>query len=574
MILTVAQIQEKIKNPNPVIVAELQQATKDDNMCAMHAKIQTKKAEIKNLPDFLLWVKALIVAEKYQIFDHLLTVPLKTVEIVQGILDELKKVFEAQDRYIDYEFSSPEQKKKFDDLRVKIGEINFWDSKGFEIMKCAPNSFVIVDLPVEQKDPSTPEPYFYTISPCDVVDTWPKLDGNLEFIIFKEGEYFIYAFDDTTFRTFKKTENGDNYILISEVRHSLGYCPANTFWGTSLNVDSKIQKQNVIIRSASWLDSLLVSITMGEHLGLYAAFPPMIGYEHKCTYVDEQSNPCDGYGQIRWMDQGSNPMSKACPNCTRARGQMYGPGSFHTAPAPTSSSDPDLMNGLKFVEPSVEGLEWIDKKIDSRIGWITYNLIGVPDEVTAEAINEKQVTTQFESRVNVLNETGDNFQRIQKWTTDTLARLQARDGFKGSTVKYGRNYFLYSAAELEAKYDKAKEGGASMYELASYRHAIIQAKFKNNPRLKQRMYIMSWLEPYPDMVVKEMTTLGIPSNLIKLKAGLDYYVSRFEREYTDVVSFMEFTPLSTKMDFIRSQLLEYIAEDMQLETATAPTPTI
>lgn len=562
---------QRIKSPNPKITAELAQAVKDDEMCAMHAKIMTNRNDIKYLQKYLLWVGALLVSEKLEVFNHLLNTPVKTVEIVQGILDELKKIFEAQDRYIDYTFSSPEQKTKFEELLAKIGEVGYWNGKGFELMKCAPNSFVIVDLPSKQVGP-IPEPYFYTIDPCDVIDTWPKLDGNLEFLIFKQGD-FIYGFDDNSFKKFKQTTSDDNeYLLVSEVFHNLGYCPANTFWGTALNVDSKIQKQNVIIKSIGWLDSLLLSITMGEHLGLYAAFPPMIGYEHKCTYVDEQSNPCDGYGIIRWQDQLGISYTKGCPNCARARSQMYGPGSFHTAPAPSTSSDPNMMDGLKFVDPSTEGLTWLDEKVDSRIGWITYNLIGVPDELTREAINEKQVVTQFESRVNVLNETGDNFQRIHKWTLDTLARLQAGPAFKGSTVKYGTDYFLYSAAQIQDKYENAKKSGAAMYELAAYRRSIIQAKYKNNPRLKQRLLIMSWLEPYPDMLVVDMTLLGIPSNLIKLKAGLDYYVSRFEREYTDVVSFMEFTPLKTKMDYITNQLLAYVEEDMALAGTPPPNP--
>lgn len=567
MILTEDQIRAKIKVPNPIIVNELAQAQKDDDLCAMHSKTQTNAAKIKALDNYKSWVKGLLVDEKFQVFCHLLQTPLLTVEIVQGILSELKKVFEAEDRYIDYQFDSPEKRKAFEKLQKQIGEIGFWQGKGFEIMKSAPNSFMIIDLPQQQKG-KTPQPYFYTISPCDVIETLPSLDSNLEFIIFRQ-DGFIYCFDDMSF--FKFTDDGKgNYPLVMTAKHNLGYTPANTFWDTAMNVDSVIQKQNVILKSIGWLNSLLATITMGEHLGWYAGFPIIIGYEHKCNYQDDYGNMCNGNGIVIWTDTYGDTQQGQCPQCAKAKSFMYGPGSYHTAPAPATSDDPDLVsNGVKFIEPSTGGLEWIEKNKDSRIAWLTYNLIGIPDGVTAEAINEKQVVSQFETQVNVLKEVTRNFERIIKFTNDTLARLQAGPGFTGSTVKLGQEYFLYSASQLQDQYSKAKTAGAASYELSTQRHVIIQTKFRNNPRMRERQYILSWLEPYPDSIVLDLTTLGIPSNLIKLKAGLDYYVSRFEREYSDIVSFMELSPLSTKMDFIKGVLLSYIADESAQDAGTS-----
>jgi hypothetical protein len=566
MTLTENEIRDRIKQPNPLIAQELGQAVKDDALCAMHAEIQTNESSIKALPDFKSWVKSIIVDEKFSVFCHLLNLPIATVEIVQNILSELKKVFEAQDRFIDYQFTSPELKKAFEAHLEKIGAVSYWHTKGFELMKTAPNSFLIIDLPDQQKGPK-PEPYFYTITPDCVIDTYPTPDNKLEFIIFRQGK-FIYAFDDVSFYKFDDNKDA-NYTLLAKVDHNLGYPPANTFWGTAMNTQTIIQKQNVILKSVGWLNSLLASIVMGEHLGWYAGFPIMIGYEHKCSYQDEFGNVCNGSGVIAWSDIHGNLQQMSCPQCSKARSMMYGPGSFHTAPAPATSDEPNLLDGVKITQPSTEGLKWMQENKDARIAWLTYNLIGIPDGVTAEAINEKQVVTQFESRVSVLNETTDNFERIIKFTTDTLARLQAGPGFKGSTVKLGKEYFLYSAEQLKQKREEAKTNGAAMYELATQRHAIIEAEYRNNPRMKQRQFILSWLEPYPDAVVNDLTALGIPSNLIKLKAGLDYYVSRFEREYTDVVSFMEPASLKTKMDFIRGVLLNYVDED----NALAGTPT-
>ncbi len=563
MKLTVPQIIEIIKSPHPGRKSDLELMTKHDKRCRFHADPETEPQLIEYLPDLKSWVQKIIHPDKFAMFEHLLTLPVATVETVSGIMDELKKVFEAQDRYVSYEFTQPELNDRWTDLRKRIGETNWWKTKGFSVMKSAINSFVIVDV-IPTQTGLFPEPYFYVIGPDDVIDALPKADSNLEYIVFKFGD-LVFAFDDGHFRSFKPGNEEQDPVLIMEVPHSLGYTPGTPFWNTDFDTESKLRKQNPMTGSLSQLDKLLVKMIMGDHLEWYAGFPVMIGIEHKCDYTDAVGNHCVS-GTV-YMGEGKEV---SCPKCAGANKSINGPGTFLKAPARSSNDDPDNMDGFRFVSPETEAINAMSGSVDRAVAWITYNMIGVPDEVTSEAINEKQVVSQFESRINVLNEVAVNFERIQQWTEDTLCRLAYGSAFIRSTVKYGSMFFLHSAEQMKANYEKAKTSGAAIYELLTQRQAIIQAEFKNNPYMKQRAMLLSWLEPYPDMLVADLSGIGVSKEFVILKAGLDNFVSRFEREFTDIVSFMATAPLKTKMDFIGNQLLEYVEEQMPEEVEPDP----
>lgn len=560
MNLTVQQIQEIIKAPNSERKAELRAMDEHDKRCSFHTEPSMEDPEYKK--NLLGFVERVIDKDKYQMFEHLLTLPIKTVEFTNGVLDDLKKVFEAQDRYEQYDFSQPELNTTWEELRKAIGEKNYWPTMGFSKMKAEINCFMIVDLPKEQNSLYA-RPYFYTITPHCVVDTMRKPDSHLEYIIFRLNGV-VYAFDDTFYRALEDKEGNR---LLSEVPHNLKYTPATPFWDVAYSTKSQLMKQGPVTNSLSQLDWLLIFMTMGDHLDWYAGFPVTIGVEHKCSYVDPLGNRCDGGTII------TGPTSSMeCPECKKANRTLYGPGSFHRAPARSSADDPDYMDSFRFVSPEFGAIESHDKRIDRKMSWLTYNIAGIPDEVAAEAINEKQVMSQFESRVNVLNEVAENFQRIQKWTCDTICRLAFGDAFKGSTLKYGSRFFLHTAAQLREEYEDAKTKGAAMYELATMRHAIIQTEFKAHPYMKQRTLLMSWLEPYPDMAVADLSGLGVSKELIILKAGLDNFVSRFEREFSDIVTFMQYSPLKQKIDFISEALITYVEEDMAEEEPEPATP--
>lgn len=573
MILTYEQAVKIIKEPDADLISELKWAKVHDDRCFLHTEPENETARIHALPEFLQWIRAIIDEGKYDVFCHLLRTPVPTVEIVNGIVDEIKKIFEAQDRHISFDFSTPELTQDFEEYRKKINEINFWHTLGFQKMKSSVNDFLVIDLPSEQKG-NSPEPYFYFVRPEYVKGTQLKPDGSLEYLIFWGANNYWYIFDDSGVKIISSDEP---YVLISEVKHDLGYTTARPFWTTPYNKNKLVQKQSPITKSLSTIDWLLASKTFGNHLVLYNAFPILVTYEQKCTYADSNGNYCSngvivvGYNDTAIGGQAVGNQTMPCPACS-ARQNTFGPGTHITAPAPASKEDPDIIGGVNFVAPDVKNLEWLTSNIDDQIAWITYNVIGRPEEVTTQAQNEKQVMSSFESRMNVMANVRENFEAIQKFTDDTLARLRYGAKFTGSIVSYGKNVMLYTATEMQQQYQDGKKNGDPMYELSAQRKAIIEAKYKNNPEMKQRMTILGMIEPYADMSITDINLMMrysgvdqktnlIDEKFLKLKINLDNYIARFERENMDIVSFMKFAPLDIKIDYILESIFGYIDEE-------------
>lgn len=574
MILTHEQIVQLIKEPNAGLLDEMRLASIHDDRCSMHTEPEEQKERIPYLVNLLEWVKDIIDSSKFQVFEHLLRLPAPTVEIINGIVDELAKIFEAQDRHVDFNFSNPDLKADFEEYRKKINEINFWHTQGFQMMKSAVNNFLVIDLP-EKQNGKFPEPYFYFVRPCHVRGAMLKRDYTLEYFIYygqdsATGKPFWYCFDDAGM---KKLAFEEPHELLADVKFDVGYCTARPFWTTPYNKTREIQKQNPITKSLATIDWLLYSKTSGNHLALYAGFPVMVSYQQKCTYMDDMTHtPCEG-GWLYIPDSAAGP--RACPMCS-ATSKLFGPGTHVTAPAPASKDDPDLIAGVNMIGADTESLKWMSGDIDAQVAWITYNIVGKEEPLTKEAVNEKQVAGSFESRMRVFANVRENFEAIQKFTDDTLARMRYGGKFVSSVVKYGTNVLLYTAQQMQQAYQEGKKNGDPIYELSAKRMAIIEAQYKNNPDMKQRMIILGMLEPYADLTPTELWGTGglnsatpLDPILLRMKANLPYYIARFERENMDVVSFMKFSPLNQKIDFINAMIRGYIEEEEVEETTTA-----
>jgi hypothetical protein len=285
---------------------------------------------------------------------------------------------------------------------------------------------------------------------------------------------------------------------------------------------------------------------------------------------DETGASCDG-GVLHWETPShldptiSIPKQRPCPRCSENRGGL-GAGSEIIVPGRASSDDPDMIDGVRMVDAADTSLEYNKTEVDDQIAWITYNIIGIADEMTREAVNEKQVKANFESRQTVLMDIKSNFELIQKWTTDTWCRLRYGKQYVGSTIDYGSIFFLYTTAEMTEMLKMAKENGLPQYELSNIRKTLLMTKYRNNPDEVKRIKILSEIEPYPGYSLSDLNTLKnltkIDPNSVELKANFELYIKRFEREYTDVVSFMQFNDFQTKIDLMINILNGYVEEAM------------
>jgi hypothetical protein len=602
MKLSVTQCLEILKSPaNP---AFLQLARKQEERLTMHVEAIGERWGMPGaFADFLNWVKLILPADKYARFEQLITFPLETVSLTGKIFDELSKFFDTPDKFTSFQFTSSALQEDFSEyLNDKLNDESFWQEKGFEALKTGINSFLVVDVPATQRS-LRPEPYYYLASSFSVWDVVLNQEtGVVEYLAICQKDGSIVVIDEIAWRRFVKPEQGD-WVLADggEAIHSrysttvneagvavygdliegLGYVPACSFYEHSIKGSRRINKKGPLSGALSKLHKLLFKIVSQDYFELYGSYPVTVAYAQKCEYRDKDGNECnEGFVNSEYFDTTTEKHCKeqrACPVCSAKKGLM-GPGTFFEVDPPKDKADVDLMvNPIKFIEPSTQLLEFGVDKIEALKREIILDTTGLIDEATKEAINEKQVNSQYEGRKAILNRIREQFDATRKFALETVARLRYGRAFVSASVFGGQEYFLQTADDIANQYANGKKIGLPSYEIARIRESLIETKYRNNPSEKSRAMILAQLEPYPDLTLTDLKANGIdiaePAEFL-LKLDFISFINQFEREQINVVEFGSLIAFDTKIETIKSVLLGYaearVAKYKKPEPTKAP----
>jgi hypothetical protein len=520
---------------------------------------------------FLDWVKHLLPKDKFNIFLQLFKFPLPTPAIVEDVYRELERVFYSRNSSSSYQFTDSELAEDWALYRKSnLNEPEVWKTMGWKRMQVSPNSILVIDLPQVQTT-SRPEPYFYWLEIDAVVDyQLSKQDENLfEWLVFNQPEHRIAVFDDTSIRVYQLDEKNEIQSLVSEAQHDLGYCPARFFWSTQLNEKNKDLKKNPITKELSNLDWYLFFALSKQHLDLYAPYPIYSAYEADCNFENNETGDyCDGgflrnaKGEYKILNDGT---VEKCPCCSEKR--IAGPGSFLEVPIPNQTEGvADMRNPVQITTIDKNSLDYNVNECARLKNEIVISVVGSGGTVSEkEAINETQVTANFESKTSVLNALKTNFELAQKFVEDTVCKLRYGGAFISSSVSWGTEFYVFTVTELYSKYKQAKENGASNSELDAISQQILEVEYRNNPLVLQRMLILKQLEPYPHKTLDEVLKLYekklIDENLVKLKINFSTLVEKFERENINIIEFASNKPMREKIDIINKKLLEYVSKD-------------
>lgn len=518
---------------------------------------------------FLEWVSHLLPKDKYNTFLHLFKYPLPTPAVAEDVYRELERVFYSRNSSSSYQFTDSELAEDWQEYRRKnLCEPDIWKTAGWKRMQVSPNSILVVDLPTQQLS-HRPEPYFYWLEIDDAID-YSTCDGNcIDWLIFKQPENRIAVFDDESIRVFQLNEKNEITGLVSEAWHQLGYCPARFFWSTQLNEKNKDLKKNPITKELSNFDWYLFFAISKQHLDLYAPYPIYSAYEAECHYENNETGDyCDGgflrnsNGDYKLLADGT---VEKCPCCSDKR--IAGPGSFLEVPVPsTTDGIVDLRNPVQITTIDRESLDYNVDECERLKNDIILSIVGTGGDVQdKEAINETQVSANFEAKTSVLNALKTNFEVAQKFVEDTVCRLRYGDSFISSSVNWGTEFYVFTVKELYDKYKQAKDNGANDAELDAISQQITEVEYKNNPLVMQRMQILKQLEPYPHKTQSEVLELYekglLDERKVKLKIGFTSYIDRFERENINIMAFGNSLSLREKVNTIYKKLLDYVNEE-------------
>lgn len=569
MALELNQIKQILQKPTKR--QTIQKAVNMQRRLRFHTETNIAVSDI-NQPTtiFLDWVRQLLPKDKYNIFLHLFKFPLPTSAVVEDVYRELERVFYSRNSSSSYQFTDSELAEDWSQYKKNnLNEPEIWKTTGWKRMQVSPNSILVVDLPQIQSS-ARPEPYFYWLEIDAVIDyQTSKLDENqFEWLIFKQPENRIAVFDDTFIRVYQLNEKNEIQSLISEAKHDLKYCPARFFWSIQLNEKNKDLKKNPIAKELSNLDWYLFFSISKQHLDLYAPYPIYSAYEADCNFENNETGDyCDGgflrnaKGEYKILNNGT---VEKCPCCSEKR--IAGPGSFLEVPVPNQSEGvADMRNPVQITTIDKDSLDYNVNECVRLKNEIVISVVGSGGTVSEkEAINETQVTANFESKTSVLNALKTNFELAQKFVEDTICKLRYGDAFISSSVSWGTEFYVFTVTELYSKYKQAKENGASNSELDAISQQILEVEYRNNPLVLQRMLILKQLEPYPHKTLDEVLKLYekelLNENLVKLKINFSTLVEKFERENINIIEFASNKPMREKIDIISKKLLEYVTE--------------
>ena len=574
--LELNQIKQILQKPSKRQV--IQKAVNMQRRLRFHTETNIAVSDI-NQPTtvFLDWVRRLLPKDKYNIFLQLFKFPLPTPAVVEDVYRELERVFYSRNSSSSYQFTDSELAEDWSQYRKSnLNEPEVWKTTAWKRMQVSPNSILVVDLPLVQTS-TRPEPYFYWLEIDSVIDyELSKQDENLfNWLIFNQPEHRIAVFDDTSIRIYRLNEKNEIQSLVSEAQHDLGYCPARFFWSTQLNEKNKDLKKNPITKELSNLDWYLFFALSKQHLDLYAPYPIYSAYEADCNFENSETGDyCDGgflrnaKGEYKILNDGT---VEKCPCCSEKR--IAGPGSFLEVPIPNQTEGvADMRNPVQITTIDKNSLDYNVNECARLKNEIVISVVGSGGTVSEkEAINETQVTANFESKTSVLNALKTNFELAQKFIEDTVCKLRYGNAFISSSVNWGTEFYVFTVTELYSKYKQAKDNGASNSELDAISQQILEVEYRNNPLVLQRMLILKQLEPYPHKTLDEVLKLYekklIDEKSVKLKINFSTLVDKFERENINIIEFASNKPLREKIDIITNKLLEYVTENDTTGTA-------
>lgn len=568
MALDLNQIKQILQKPTKRQV--IQKAANMQKRLRFHTETNIAVSDI-NQPTalFLDWVRNLLPKDKYNIFLQLFKFPLSTPAVVEDVYRELERVFYSRNSSSSYQFTDSELAEDWADYRKnKLNEPDIWKTVGWKKMQVSINSILVVDLPQVQMS-ARPEPYFYWLEIEDVVDYEMVNDTEFKWIVFRQPNRRIAAFDDTYIRVYQLNEKNEIASLVSEATHNLGCCPARFFWSTQLNEKNKDLKKNPISKELSNLDWYLFFSISKQHLDLYAPYPIYSAYAADCNFENNETGDyCDGgflrnsSGEYKILNDGT---VEKCPCCSEKR--IAGPGSFLEVPIPNQAEGiVDMRNPVQITTIDKDSLTYNVEECVRLRNDIIVSIAGSGGTVSEkEAINETQVAANFESKTSVLNALKTNFELAQKFVEDTICRFRYGSDFISSSINWGTEFYVFTVKELYNKYEQAKTNGASESELDAITQQILEVEYRNNPLVLQRMLILKQLEPYPHKTLDEVLKLHekklLNENYVKLKINFSTLVERFERENINIIEFASARTFSEKIKLITDKLLDYVREE-------------
>lgn len=511
-------------------------------------------------------IKKRLPAKAYDRVMDFVEYPLAAVELTNGILVELYKVFHAKNVYFTHDIDTEQKNKQLKEIIKDLDVHQYVIEQGKKSLKNKPNTVVVIDKDTKGR------PYIVTVDSERLIDGDLQPDGSFKnYIVFHHSnvEDFpkkkrIAFYDTDEYTVYIHDEEHQTYTLESQVEHKIGYCPAHSFIKHALNTKNPFKRTTPIAVNLGQIREWQLFLVYKYYTEHYAAFPVVEKVKPVCVNNMCVSGTVPAPNGIYFEDGKRSELPRvACPDCSRK--EDIGVGTVINLKKKNNKEEDNGAGVFRFIAPEITGVEYLSTKLEKLEKYIELKAVGQNNLVTSEAVNEKQVQGSFQSKETVLLNLKETFEEIYIWIVETAAKAF----FMGDVAvlvyaNLGSEFYLVDETELQARFEKAKTIGLPEAEIDAIYNQLVTTKYKDNPDSITRMELLKLLDPAPYANFDEVDKLKLSGVLTEeeyiIKRRFMKFIERFEMENTNLINFGKNLSLSERIKNIFNILKTYCNE--------------
>lgn len=479
-----------------------------------------------------------------------MVLPLSTVDIAKSANKELSKIWEAKNKFFSITSDSKQIEKSLNNITDESDPYNFIKKESLRILTNAPCDVVLIDY-LEGK------PIFETI-PFEAIQNMGINGNDVEWISFKSGDY-LYLYDCKT-----KRKYNSEFQLIDEITNTYERIPARFFLSELANTSNQIKRSGIFTDVLGKFKDYELFNVCHRFTEMYAAFPVIQRPESACSNVE-----CEGGWIHTTSDEGIQNKHR-CKSCTK-ESILLG-GSEISIQGGLESDIQSPADVFKFIDPDTKGLTYIkERQLDQREN-IYYSSVGVTKSITKNAVNEKQVEGNFESRKTILLNITQQLEGLYTWMVESMAIDNYGNTNNISiSVSFGNEFFFHTEEDLQDLIIEGKKAGIPINQIENYNNQLISTRYKGNVDMIKRSTLLNKINPFPFDTKEDLKMYvewgTIDQKQLTLWANFTNLIKRFERENGDIVYFGVDKDPNTRINEILEILNIYIDESEQSRTS-------
>ena len=370
-----------------------------------------------------------------------------------------------------------------------------------------------------------------------------------EYIIkFKEGKYILFLVDDEIGKLrFKFIDDTaiyeinqigtDQFELIEQYRHELGYCPARKLGGKPIMEDGEILYHSVFVDAIPDLNDV-IRLSSNLAMSTYSMlFPVRIAVVDKCMYRNESGSTCQD-GRIWCPDPNGGGSQGICPGCNGT-----GKTNHHS---PTGVYEVMIGNGfagnsnplpmtppVQFAAPDTAIYTKVESTIaakkESAFTFLFRRENSVGKSAT-EAENEREALHAF------LVDFASQLFNLMEFTIGAIGTMRYGDAFVMPSVSAPTSFTFITNDEITSEIAESVKNKMPIPYISRLIESATATRFNSDKAAEQ--FIMTALQLDALAFLDDMTIrANIGTTITPVEAithqRIDYFIRKAEVEYPD-----------------------------------------